>query len=132
MHFFEGKPKGGIGLPDKIIAGHDDGRTLPEVLDITRSIQAPFAPGLGKAHYSVTNFELLGAILKLRTGLDFATLVRRDISGPLGCRQQPHLATPKGPTIPMSPPFVPEKSCFAFPKHYALWAAWCGGVDSGR
>lgn len=96
--FFEGKPKGGISILEKVIAGHDEGWTLANVLDITRLMQAPFAPGTGKAHYSDTNFELLGAILKHRTGLDFATLVRRDIIDPLGLSATAAFGDPQGPS----------------------------------
>ena len=95
--FFEGRPKGRRSILDAIVAGHDDGWTLAEALDRTRSMPAPFAPGPGKALYSDTNFELLGAALELRTGLDFPALVRRDIVAPLGLEATAVFGDPNGP-----------------------------------
>ncbi len=95
--FFEGKPRGGRSILDEIIAGSDTGWTLDDVLRLTRAMPAPFAPGTGRAHYSDTNFELLGAILSQRTGLDFASLIHRDITQPLGLFATAVFGDPMGP-----------------------------------
>jgi D-alanyl-D-alanine carboxypeptidase len=96
--FFEGKSPGKASLLEEIMAGADAGWTLADVLERTKALSAPFAPGTkGKAHYSDTNFELLGAILARVTGLDFPTLVRRDIVEPLGLTDTAVFGDPLGP-----------------------------------
>jgi CubicO group peptidase (beta-lactamase class C family) len=95
--FFEGKLRGGQSILDEIIAGEDKGWTFDDVLRITRAIPAPFAPGTSRAHYSDTNFELLGAILSRRMGLNFAALVQRDVAQPLGLHATAVFGDPMGP-----------------------------------
>lgn len=66
-------------LPD------DQGWTFDDVLTITRGLRPAFDPGApGKAHYSDTNYQLLGAVIEVATGSSYATAVTDRIAGPLG------------------------------------------------
>lgn len=63
----------------------DQGWTLADAVTIVREHQSPrFAPGTPrKAHYSDTNFDLLGGVLEAVTGERYADLVATRIAEPL-------------------------------------------------
>jgi len=86
--YFQGKVPGGISLESEILNGHDQSWNLPEVLERTRNIPALFLPGTkNKAHYSDTNFQLLGAIAEKITGNTFDFLCRTMVTEPIGLQQ---------------------------------------------
>jgi len=86
--YFQGKAPGGISLESEILNGKDQAWSLPEVLERTRNIPALFPPGTkDKAHYSDTNFQLLGAIAEKITGKTFDFLCRTMVTEPLGLQQ---------------------------------------------
>ncbi len=68
---------------------HNKDRTidLAMVLAMTRSLPPMAAPDSGKAHYSDTNFQILGAVLEAVSGKPYATLLQDHICEPLGLRQ---------------------------------------------
>lgn len=84
--YFEERPRGGTSLLADIAAGHDVGWTHEEALARVRRGLAPhFAPGTpGKAHYSDTNFQLLGAVLEQLTGQPYGQLVAERVSARIG------------------------------------------------
>lgn len=83
--YFEEAPRGEKSLMAEIVAGRDVGWTTDDALERARRLRPRFAPGTpGRAHYSDTNFQLLGEILERVSGRDFPTLVAERISGPIG------------------------------------------------
>jgi len=69
---------------DRVVR-QDMGWDLAQALAWSREIPPGFAPGRGKkAHYSDTNYQLLGAIIERIGGASFAELVQREVCGPLG------------------------------------------------
>jgi D-alanyl-D-alanine carboxypeptidase len=86
---YEGdKPRGGQSVIDQLKAGHDRAITTPEAIEIARNLSPHFAPGTpGKAHYSNTNYRLLGAIIEAITGKSMAANFAERICVPLGLRQ---------------------------------------------
>lgn len=62
--------------------------TLEQALEIARHYSGRFKPGApGKVHYSDTNYQILGAVLKTTTGLSFPQLLNIRITGPLGLKK---------------------------------------------
>lgn len=71
-NYFEDKPKGERSLLEAITQGNDQTWTFEEAIERTKRVPAKFAPGAkGKAHYSDTNFQLLGKIIEQVTGMKF-------------------------------------------------------------
>ena len=68
--YFEGRPKGGASLVDDLFEGRDQVLSIEDIIASIRRIPPEFAPGAkrGKAHYSDTNYALLGAIIEATTG----------------------------------------------------------------
>ncbi|MGI8946879.1 MAG: serine hydrolase domain-containing protein [Ornithinimicrobium sp.] len=85
--YFEGERADG-GTTADLAFEHDLSWTLDDVLEITRGMRPAFAPDKpGKARYSDTNYQLLGAIVEGLTGLSFASAVAERIAAPLGLTQ---------------------------------------------
>jgi D-alanyl-D-alanine carboxypeptidase len=71
--YFQGKDVHGKSLEDQIIQGHDQSWSFEEAVERSRGLKPHFIPGTsGKAHYSDTNFQLLGKIIENATGLPYA------------------------------------------------------------
>ena len=65
--------------------GGDRGWTRDDVLEINRHRTTPrFAPGSRRAHYSDTNFQILGLLIETITGRTFEANLRDRICVPLG------------------------------------------------
>lgn len=63
--YFEDKNKSGVSLENKLLTGEDKGWSFEESIDISKNLQPLFKPGeKNKAHYSDTNFQLLGKIIE--------------------------------------------------------------------
>ncbi|MCE8546023.1 beta-lactamase family protein [Ruegeria pomeroyi] len=75
------------GVEADMIQNKDRAIDLAMVLEMARSLPPMAAPDSGKAHYSDTNFQLLGAVLEAVSGKPFATLLQAYICEPLGLRQ---------------------------------------------
>jgi CubicO group peptidase (beta-lactamase class C family) len=85
--YFTGAPNGGDSLADELKAGRDRLLAIEDILDIVRGLQPEFAPGASrKAHYSDTNYALLGAIILAATGKPVNASLRRIIYEPLGLK----------------------------------------------
>jgi len=83
--YFEGKPKGTSSLFHQLVDDGDRAVSLSEVLAIVRSIGAAFPPGEGdRAHYSDTNYRLLGAIYEAVSGDPIDQGYKEIIFEPLG------------------------------------------------
>lgn len=85
--YFEGKPKGGVSLVEDLQQGRDRALSIEDIVEIIRPLRPEFAPGAGggrKAHYSDTNYALLGAIIEAVTGAPVADSFQEMIFGPLG------------------------------------------------
>ena len=69
-------------------ADRDRSWTLHQALELARHYPGRFKPGApNRVHYSDTNYQILGAILKSTTGLSFAQLLDIRIVGPLGLKK---------------------------------------------
>jgi CubicO group peptidase (beta-lactamase class C family) len=62
----------------------DFGWTLGDALEEARRRQAAFPPGRGRAAYSDTNYQLVGAIVEAVSGKGFAETLREEVLDPLG------------------------------------------------
>jgi CubicO group peptidase (beta-lactamase class C family) len=62
--------------------------TFSQALELARHYPGRFKPGApSRVHYSDTNYQILGAILKSTTGLSYAQLLDIRIAGPLGLKK---------------------------------------------
>ncbi len=82
--YFEGKSKGGVSLVENLRYSRDRKLAIEDVLAIVRQIPPKFAPGDTKAHYSDTNYALLGAIIAAVTGGTVSDNFEQRIFKPLG------------------------------------------------
>jgi len=82
--YFEGRRPDGTNTFLQVLA-EDFAWGLDDVIGWTREMPAPFAPGTpGRALYSDTNYQLLGAIIERVTGMSFAAAVQAHACDPLG------------------------------------------------
>lgn len=81
--YFEAKrfpPRGDIST----LSAADPGWSYAEALTIARAIPSSFAPHSDRAHYSSTNYQLVGRLISTVTGLSFSEAVTQRICDPLG------------------------------------------------
>lgn len=82
--YFEGARPDGTTTFQRLLA-QDFAWHLQDVLEWTRDMPAAFAPGApGRALYSDTGYQLLGAIIERITNMPFADAMRRHACEPLG------------------------------------------------
>lgn len=82
--YFQGKDQQGYSLEKDLTSGNDQNTDFNKVLAINRRQKPLFAPGSkGKAHYSDTNFQLLGQIIERLTGLSYGQACEQRIIAPL-------------------------------------------------
>ncbi len=82
--YFELKNSKGWSVEDELKAGRDFSWSFEDALDMSKSIKPLFIPGeKGKAHYSDTNFQLLGRIIENISGKSFSEIVRDLITLPM-------------------------------------------------
>ena len=99
--YFQGQNAHGQSLENALTTGHDQGWTFEQAIERSKSMPPLFAPGTpGKAHYSDTNFQLLGKIIATLSGQSYAENCRDRIIQPLGMNQtylyqNPSDTTPK-------------------------------------
>lgn len=86
-----------------LIRSADRAYGLGDVLDMARSLAPVAAPDSGRAHYSDTNYQLLGAAVSTVTGRSFAQDVAARISAPLGLAETDvaEVASFEGPRAPL-------------------------------
>ncbi len=82
--YFEGRRRGGRSIYDRVIAGEDLSWDVEQAVAISRQLGARFPPDGRKAHYSDTNFQLLGAVLEEVTEKSLDQIYDDLIFAPLG------------------------------------------------
>lgn len=83
-----GYPKRGALSLLRQIAERDRSWSFEQALELARHYPGRFKPGSpSQVHYSDTNYQILGALLKTTTGLSFAQLLDIRIAGPLGLKR---------------------------------------------
>jgi CubicO group peptidase (beta-lactamase class C family) len=82
------KRRGGISVMDQLKSGQDRFIDTEQALEITRGLTPRFPPGTpGKAHYSNTNYRLLGEIIEAITSRSMAENFEQLIYRPLNLTQ---------------------------------------------
>jgi len=90
------------GLCAEVLRGADRAWSFADAMDITRRLGARHAPGtVRRAHYSDSNFQILGQIVETLDSEPFAVCVQRRICAPLGLAATRILAP--GDTAPFLP-----------------------------
>jgi D-alanyl-D-alanine carboxypeptidase len=83
--YFQDKRKNGESLEDELKHGNDQYWTFEQSIERTKSLKPHFVPGtIGKAHYSDTNFQLLGKIIETITNKPYSENCNNLIISPLG------------------------------------------------
>lgn len=83
--YFQSKGANGISLEDDIVNGNDQFWTFEQVIEKTKAMKPLFPPETkNKAHYSDTNFQLLGKIIENITEKSYAENCTEYIINPLG------------------------------------------------
>jgi CubicO group peptidase (beta-lactamase class C family) len=85
--YFQGRGKNGKSLEDELTEGLDRSWTFEEAIERSKTMKARFAPGAkGKAHYSDTNYQLLGRIIEGITLKSYAANCEEFIFQPLSLK----------------------------------------------
>lgn len=85
--YFLDTPPGSKSVFDQLKQGRDLALTIENVTALARATPARFEPGApGKAHYSDTNFRLLGAVIEAVTGQTTIAVFEQTIFASLGLR----------------------------------------------
>ena len=83
--YFGDAPKDGVAWQSRLLAGEDFLWTTEAAVEQSRRIAAHFPPGTAKrAHYSDTNFQLLGRITEILSGKSLSEQLEQEIIRPLG------------------------------------------------
>jgi len=84
--YFEDKNSAGGSLFTELIKeGNDRSWTFEQFIDLSKALPTHFVPGAKrKAHYSDTNFQLLGKIIENLTGMSIGENYSQSIIEPLG------------------------------------------------
>lgn len=72
------------GVARDLIQSKDYTYRLTDVVDWVKALPPYAAPDSGRAHYSDTNFQLLGAVIEAARGMPYGDAVRERICAPLG------------------------------------------------
>ncbi len=82
--YFQDKESNENSWEDDLKQGRDKSWTFEEVVTQTKKMRPKFAPGSkGKAHYSDTNFQLLGKIIETVSGKNYTSFCEETIIQPL-------------------------------------------------
>lgn len=81
--YFAGESQNGRSLESELMAGNDRFLSLADILDIVRRAEPEFPPGVDRAFYSDTNFQLLGAVIEATQGVPLAATFAHLIFEPL-------------------------------------------------
>ena len=83
--YFQQKRADGKSLMESLLSGNDEAWSFEQVIDWTKKMSPHFSPGKpGKAHYSDTNFQLLGRIAELLYEEQLPEILHQHIFHPLG------------------------------------------------
>lgn len=86
--YFQGKTPRGSSLEDSIVAGRDEEWDVLRAMHWAKEIGAAFPPGAkGKALYSDTGYQLLGALIEKLYDAPYRDVVRTEIVEPLKLAQ---------------------------------------------
>ena len=86
--YFQDKNLNGGSLELDIKSGNDQFWSFDELIELTKNQTAKFVPGTPKkAHYSDTNFQLLGKVIEVISGKSFADNSNLSLIQPLGLSQ---------------------------------------------
>lgn len=82
--YMKQRGRDGTSTFTRVLQG-DRAWTFDDVLEISRALRPAFPPGTpGRARYSATNYQLLGAVIEQVDGRSYAESVRRRVVEPLG------------------------------------------------
>jgi D-alanyl-D-alanine carboxypeptidase len=125
--YFEDKNENGKSLLQTITSGNDRSFSFEEAISLSKTMKPKFEPGKkGKAHYSDTNFQLLGKIIEVITGKSMATVYDDFIFKPLNLTKS-YLYSNSKDTLPSI--FYFKKSPLVIPQAMASFKA-DGGIVS--
>jgi CubicO group peptidase (beta-lactamase class C family) len=97
---FQDKGLGGKSLEEELVSGRDRYWGFEQAMERTKEMGALFPPGArGKAHYSDSNFQLLGRIIERITEESFAQVCLERIIRPLGL-EDTYVYTDPRDTVP--------------------------------
>ncbi len=86
--YFEDKSADGKSLLQKLQEGTDQSWSFEEAIEMSKKMRPKFAPNTKrKAHYSDTNFQLLGKIIENIYGKEIATVMQEVIFQPLALKK---------------------------------------------
>lgn len=86
--YFEGKGSNGKSLIQELTTGHDQHWTFEDAIARSKQMKPHFPPGQkNKAHYTDTNYQLLGKIIEILTDSTYDEAVQQRILEPLGLRE---------------------------------------------
>lgn len=86
--YFEDKGIDGKSLLQKLKEGDDQSWTFEQTVEMSKKMSPKFAPDTkGNAHYSDTNFQLLGKIIENLYGKNIDTVMHEIIFQPLGLKR---------------------------------------------
>lgn len=78
--YFDGSARGTSSLYRRLRTRGDQAWSVADVVAIARDLGAHFPPGEpGRAHYSDTNYQLLGHVVERVTGATYADAVQREV-----------------------------------------------------
>lgn len=83
--YFQQKDNEGKSIESELMKGNDQFRTFEKAIEYSKSLKPLFIPNAkGKAHYSDTNFQLLGRIIEKITGKSISDNYKELIFEPIG------------------------------------------------
>lgn len=86
--YFQQKNAASVSLETELLQGHDQHWTCEEAVARSKNLKPYFVPGSkDKAHYSDTNFQLLGRIIEVISGKSFSDNCTDLIIKPLALKQ---------------------------------------------
>jgi D-alanyl-D-alanine carboxypeptidase len=98
--YFEQKKENGQSLKDELISGEDQRWIFEETITISKKMKPHFKPGQkGKAHYSDTNYQLLGKIIEIVTDMTISQALAKYVFKPLGL-EKTYLYQDSNDTVP--------------------------------
>jgi len=85
--YFQDKTANGRSLEDELKSGNDQSWSFEESLERSKKLTPLFAPDTKtKAHYSDTNYQLLGKIIEIVTNKSYSENCDENIINPLGLK----------------------------------------------
>ncbi|MBN8541766.1 MAG: beta-lactamase family protein [Deltaproteobacteria bacterium] len=82
--YFQAKHNAKSSLLEQVISGQDQNWNLIRVLNDAKELGAVFSPGSGRALYSDTNFQILGAIIEKITETNLANAIQNQLCQRIG------------------------------------------------